>query len=615
MSRPERIGRYQLVARLAAGGMGEVYLARTEGLGGFERHVVLKTLVLGGADEAQSTAMLLDEARLLGYLHHQHIAPIFEVNREDGRLYLVMDYVHGHTAHEVWQRTLEVGAVLPIDFSLTVASAAASALHYAHTRRDADRKRLDIVHRDVSLSNLMIGFDGAVKLIDFGIAKAANQSTTTQVGFVKGTIGYMTPEQIRGDAVDARTDVFALGIVLYELTTMRRAFREESDRATIERIKTGAFVLPSTIIPEYPRELQRIVTRALSVDPRERYPDADSMRREIEALGHRLELLLGDAAITEVMTQLFEDRREPWQRRPTSRAETELEVALELVVALESVTEDEPKPADSPRRFLRGATEVVDALMIERDTPAPSTAAVDVLILDELGPPTLAPRVTFKSSKDGRDTDGVPVLNPIPVPIARADSEVITKIAASPVKSAKLAATPRRARPIERPTKQGSLAAKLAPHKGWIAAGATLVVAIVASLYDTSPATPAARSPKPLVAVAVDAGVVPVRTAADANAPAAIDGAVEATATVKLRIVSTPPDAKVSLDGHRIGKTPYDGTTEVQPGLHTIKVRLSGYVTQRFEVELDADVDKEVTLVPKPAKPANPGGSELTIPD
>src|SRR5678816_162098 len=146
---------------------------------------------LPGTDEDEAVAMFLDEARLLGLLHHQHIAPVWAVDKDDdGQLFLVMDYIHGQTAHDAWTRTIELGAALPIDFSLTLAAAAASGLHYAHTRRDAEGRSLRIVHRDVSLSNLMLGFDGAVKLIDFGIAKAANRSTQTQAGFIKGKLGY-----------------------------------------------------------------------------------------------------------------------------------------------------------------------------------------------------------------------------------------------------------------------------------------------------------------------------------------------------------------------------------------------------------------------------------------
>src|SRR5262249_34325847 len=148
--------------------------------------------------------------------------------------------------------------------------------------------------------------------------KAALRAHQTQAGYVKGKLGYMAPEQLRGQGVDPRTDVFALGIVLYELVTMRRAFREESDRATIEKIKTGKYVRPRDVVPDCPPELEEIIVKALNIDPSKRYQDADTMRRDMEALGHRMRMVLGDAAVVEVMSQLFEDRAEPWQRRATT---------------------------------------------------------------------------------------------------------------------------------------------------------------------------------------------------------------------------------------------------------------------------------------------------------
>src|ERR1043165_6172767 len=181
--RTGRIGRYEIVQPIAIGSFGDVLLARSIGLGGFERYVVLKTHALSETDDEQAIAQFLDEARVLGALHHHHIASIFEVGREEEVMYLVIDYVHGLTAHDVMQRTLELGAALPLDFCLTVISAAASALHYAHTRRGRDGRPLGIVHRDVSLINVMIGFDGGVKLIDFGIALATDRAAKTEVGY------------------------------------------------------------------------------------------------------------------------------------------------------------------------------------------------------------------------------------------------------------------------------------------------------------------------------------------------------------------------------------------------------------------------------------------------
>src|SRR5687767_2979508 len=258
---------YEILQPLARGGMGRVYLARARGPGGFERHVVIKTLDVATKEDDPRAKMFLDEARVIGRMHHQHIAPAFSVGRDrDGHYYLVMDYIHGRSAAEAWDKTLDLDAMLPLDYAVTVTLAAASALHYAHTRTGRDGTSLSIVHRDVSLSNLMIGYDGAVKLIDFGIAKSTDSSTETQIGFVKGKVGYLAPEQAGGGRIDHRTDIFALGIVLYELSTMSRAFREESELATLERIKRCQYVRPSELLDQFPAALEAIIVKALQRD-------------------------------------------------------------------------------------------------------------------------------------------------------------------------------------------------------------------------------------------------------------------------------------------------------------------------------------------------------------
>jgi serine/threonine-protein kinase len=610
----ERIGRYELVSHLASGGMGQVYLARASGMGGFVRHVVLKTLDLAGTDEDDAIAMFLDEARLLGLLHHQHIAPVYEVGKDDqGQLFLVMDYIHGHTAHDVWLRTLELGAALPIDFSLTVAAAAASGLHYAHTRRAPDGRALQIVHRDVSLSNLMVGFDGGVTLIDFGIAKAANRRTQTQVGFIKGKLGYMAPEQLRGHAVDARTDVFALGIVLYELSTMRRAFREESDRATMDRIKAGALVPPSTVVPEYPVELERIVARALRVDPRERYPDAESMRRELDLLGHRLGLVLGDAAIVEVMTQLFEHRQEPWQR--PARPETELEVPLEVVPRAVS-EDDHTRPTPAQRAPLRAATQATEsqletpphgvpkrpsAFKLEPTDPrrapdaAPAAAAAAAEPRARGAGAAPEPAAAPPSTRPDRDTDGVPLAEPLPVPAPREDPPPPRRRAAAAA-----------AVPLPAPAARG----RRRPLRwiAWLALALALTAAVAGGLYIVvGPAPPRAAGPggAPAAAAADRAApraAAPAATAAGSAAPRAEPPAARPpivlppNAPLRVRIRSVPSDATVVLGGKRLGRTPYVGTIPAAPGVHSLKLRKRGYAPVEIDVALDRDLDQEITL-------------------
>ena len=334
-----RIGRYEVEAHLASGGMGQVYLARAKGLGGFERRVVIKTLEADVPDAEALVPMFLDEARVVGALHHQYITPVFEVGRdEDGRYFLVMDYVHGETAEAAWKAARERELPLPIGFGLTVVAAVASALSYAHALCGADGAPLAIVHRDVSPSNVMVGFDGAVKLIDFGIAKFTSRVSRTQVGSLKGKIAYLSPEQVNNKHVDHRADIFALGIVLYELTTMTSPFKDVSDLATLERISRGEVIPPSRRAADYPGELEGIVMKALALDPAERFQDAGELGRAIEALSSRLRVPLGDAAIIDVMAKLFDAPRRRFAR---SSAEVNTD---KLAAAYVDLTPVEPPP-------------------------------------------------------------------------------------------------------------------------------------------------------------------------------------------------------------------------------------------------------------------------------
>jgi len=309
---PTRLGKYEIVSPLAAGGMARIYIARTTGIGSFERHVVLKLITPERANESVAVQMFLDEARLAASLNHQNVAQVFEVGEDGGIHYLAMEYVHGQDLRALLARAGGQGTRVPIDLALTVVAGAAAGLHHAHERRGPDGTPLGIVHRDVSPSNIMIGYDGSVKLLDFGIAKAAARSVETQAGIIKGKFAYMAPEQCRGRDVDPRSDVFSLGIILYEVTTQHRCFRADSDFDTMHRIVTGDVVRPSRLIQGYPQALEAIVMKALAVDAAQRYQSAGHLLEALEAYAVNGRMSLSTMALGRFMREMFGDQPEPW---------------------------------------------------------------------------------------------------------------------------------------------------------------------------------------------------------------------------------------------------------------------------------------------------------------
>lgn len=292
--------------------MARIYIARTTGIGSFERHVVLKMILPERAADKHSVDMFLDEARLAAALNHQNVAQVFEVGQENGAHYLAMEYVHGQDLRAVLSKAGQVGARIPIELSLAIVAGAAAGLHHAHDRKSPDGVPLGIVHRDVSPSNIMIGYDGAVKLLDFGIAKATARSHETQSGIIKGKFAYMSPEQCRGREVDRRSDVFSLGIILYEITTQHRCFRADSDFDTMHRIVTGDIVRPSRLVATYPLELEKIVMTALAVDSSRRYASAAALLEELESFAAKARLSPSTMALGRFMRELFGEVQEPW---------------------------------------------------------------------------------------------------------------------------------------------------------------------------------------------------------------------------------------------------------------------------------------------------------------
>jgi serine/threonine protein kinase len=294
--------RYQLLGPLATGGMAEVLLARAVGPRGFERLLAVKRILPERAHDPELVRMFLDEARNIAGLAHHRIVQIIDIELRDGALFYAMEYLHGQTLAAVVARARR----LPLDASIAIAIAVAEGLHHAHERPSP------VVHRDVAPSNVMITYEGSVKLIDFGIAKAASNLSNTVFGTFKGRLGYSSPEQCRCEPVDRRTDVYTLALVLYELTTGRRAFAADSEREMIELMTEARVAAPRSLDAAYPAELDAIVMKGLARDRDDRYPTAEALHRDLEAFAARAELNLSERATSRLMNELFADELASW---------------------------------------------------------------------------------------------------------------------------------------------------------------------------------------------------------------------------------------------------------------------------------------------------------------
>ncbi len=273
----KRLGKYEILALLALGGTAEIYLARIGGAAGFEKYVVVKCLHDHLADDADFVKMFLDEARMAAMLDHSNIVQTFELGEYQNRYYMVMEFLAGLSLAMVVRRAAErlQGGLLPMPLVLNIAAQACAGLHYAH-ERTANGKPLNMVHRDISPQNLVISFEGVVKVVDFGIARAELRETKTKAGTIKGKFAYMSPEQCIAANVDRRTDVFALGVIVHELLVGRRLFKRNSPYETYQAVIECAVQPPSRLNNQLDPAIDPIVMKALAKDKEQRYPTAEA---------------------------------------------------------------------------------------------------------------------------------------------------------------------------------------------------------------------------------------------------------------------------------------------------------------------------------------------------
>ncbi len=275
-------GPYHLLERIATGGMAELFRAKRTGVSGFEKIVAVKRILAHLSQNKEFVDMFVDEAKLVAGLTHPNIVQIFDLGRIGRSYFIAMEYVHGRDLRTIHKRAKERGVRLPLDLSVLVVSRVCAALEFAHRKKDERGQPLQIVHRDVSPQNVLISFEGDVKLTDFGIAKAQSKASITDRGSLRGKLLYMSPEQASGKSIDRRSDLFALGIVLYELVTGERPFGADSERSILEAIRECRVRPPRALNPRIPDRIEAMVMKALERDPDDRYQDAAEMLRDLE---------------------------------------------------------------------------------------------------------------------------------------------------------------------------------------------------------------------------------------------------------------------------------------------------------------------------------------------
>jgi serine/threonine-protein kinase len=304
-SLPRRVGRYELVDKIGTGGMAEVFRARRTGLAGQGREFAVKQLTEALSRDPVLVSMFVDEAKIASQLSHKNIVEVVEFGvEENGRVYMVLEYIDGHDLRWVLATAARAQYWVPVEFSLTIARDLCRALGHAHEARGVDGQRLEIVHRDVSHSNVFLSRKGEVKLADFGIARARGRQSQTRTGLVKGKLGYLSPEQVRAETLDGRSDLFAATVVLWELLTQRRMFVGETDFKTMLAVCSETRTPPSALRPGLPSSVDELVLKGLQVKRENRYSSAREMELAIEKVAREHDLALGEQIVVQVIEYL-----------------------------------------------------------------------------------------------------------------------------------------------------------------------------------------------------------------------------------------------------------------------------------------------------------------------
>ncbi|MCB9743705.1 MAG: serine/threonine protein kinase [Alphaproteobacteria bacterium] len=390
----EQFGKYQILERIARGGMAEIFKARMEGIGGFNRLFAIKRIVPGLSQNREYIDLLVDEAKIAGLLSHANIVQILDLGQVSGQYYVAMEYVEGRDLGTVLHRCRERGITLPVPHAVFILIEVLKGLEYAHNRQIMRGNRpmpLNIVHRDVSPSNVLVSFQGEVKLTDFGIAKANVKAMETLSGVIKGKFDYMSPEQASGHAIDQRTDLFAAGVLLYEMLCGQHPFRQSHEMKTIAAIRAGQYQPPSFANPDVPYGLEVVLDQALARDPDDRFPTATAFKDALTKFFHDAGFIFSHSTLAAFLKGLFPEanvrRRRGEQKgkvlnlrdqetRPLAEEDDDLDSERPTTLE-EDVAPAPPRPAP-PRPVAQRPAPTPPRAAPPRPPPAPSVATPPV---------------------------------------------------------------------------------------------------------------------------------------------------------------------------------------------------------------------------------------------
>lgn len=578
---PGGFGRYQLLEKIAAGGMAEVFKARMRGEEGFEKIVAIKRILPHMADNDDFITMFVDEAKLAAQLTHNNIIHIYDLGKVDAYHYIAMEYVDGKDLRSILKQGNERGYPLPPELAILVASKIANALDYAHRRMGMDGKELNLVHRDVSPQNILISFEGDIKLCDFGIAKAATKVSQTQTGALKGKLQYMSPEQAWGKKIDRRTDIFSLGIVLFEMLSGERLFTGDTDLTILEQVRDAKVVAPSTKNPDVPKKLDQVVLKALAKNPQDRYQNASEFEKELLSILYSYQPTPGPADLAIYMHRLLEaqpvasdeaidaafakaEREGPGPQEPTKKGKG-------LVISKKAPAPEkarEPEPVRQPERPI--VTEVSrPALSMGTEPPKSRTGlfvgigavavvgvVAVVLLKGKGGTPAAQPTPAPVPTEATAGTPSTEAPGPTATPVKVVDPKAVEAEAKRILEErAKLAPTAAAA-PATVPTKPGA-APPVAPTAVSFAPKATIAPPVAPTAPPAAAPTKAPEptaTPLPRVEVKPTAAAVvaePAPAEPAPNAPVKVgdlvgpgDGVVEPRVTRLAQISGLPPQAR-----------------------------------------------------------------------